>query len=122
MTGPDPQAVSDLDESLTRAIGRVHQARWIILAVTGVILVAAVSVLSVMLLRDQSELQASCHFWKPLTTLPVTVAPPAKVPSEVGVNLVVAARIAYQGQECGPLPPAAPSLLQWAAYYRIPVP
>jgi hypothetical protein len=117
----EPRPVTDLDEHLSATLTAVHRARWIFLASLGAVLVAAVIILGVVVHQQQSALRASCHWWRVLAPVPVTIVPPARKPSVLSVTLIAGAREAYAGQRCGHLPPAAPSLRRWAAYYHVPV-
>ena len=117
-----PPPVAQLDATVAEAIRSVHRARWVILFAVIAALVAAVGLLGWQDWQQHQELRASCEFFQPLTGLPVTVVPPAVRPSKTGVTLIAGSRIAYAGQGCGTLPPAAPSLAKWAKFYRITLP
>ena len=129
-----PKSVSDVDEQLRDSLKEAHRSRWYAVGAVFALLVAVVTGLAVMavrqqgvighqqsvLARQQSELEASCGWWRSLAPLPVTVTPPATRPGELGVSLIAGARVAYDGQHCpGPIPPAAPSLVTWAAFYHL---
>lgn len=120
MSAPPP--VAQLDAAVAQAIRSVHRARWAVLFAVIAALVIAVGMLGWQDWQQRQELRASCEFFLPLTTLPVTVVPPAVRPSETGVTLIAGSRAAYAGEGCGALPPAAPSLVTWARYYRITLP
>jgi hypothetical protein len=117
-----PPPVAQLDETVVRAIRSVHRARWIFLLAVVAAMAAAVGMLGWQDWQQHRQLHASCQFWSLLAPLPITVVPPARRPSELGVLLVADSRDAFAGQQCGTLPPAAPSLLHWAAYYGVPLP
>lgn len=69
-----------------------------------------------------TALHAQCRFDSDIGGAPITVNPATGKPSKLGVQIVTDARTAYEGLHCpGILPPAAPSLLKWARYYRLPV-
>lgn len=110
--------------------------RWLLTAAVLAVLLAAVLALGILFFRQQAQLQAQlaelqaqqaalradCAFWYPLTSLPVTVIAPGMPPTRLSVALITASRIAYEGQDCGHIPPASVSLEKWAAYYDIQVP
>lgn len=125
-----------LDRELKVALARFQRMRWMLVGVIGVIVVVAIAVGAVLLVRqsgqlnrDQAQLQtdnarllASCDFYRPLTSLPVTVNPATGKPAEISVAVIAAAREAYAGQGCaGRMPAADSSLVRWAAYYHIPL-
>lgn len=120
MTSPRP--VADLDDTLRSALRGYHRSRWITLAAVTLLLAAAVIVLGVLYLQQDARLRASCEFWLALTPLPVTIVPPNTKPTPVSVNLIAGSRVAYAGQGCGRMPPAAPSLVKWAHFYGIRLP
>ena len=122
MTDEEPQPVSDIDSQLRTALREARRLRGYLLGAVVLLLIAAVVVVAVTAAGQQSELKASCEFWKPLTSLPVTVVPPLKKPTALSVSLIIASRSAYGGQGCGKIPPPSPSLVRWAGYYRIKVP
>lgn len=68
-----------------------------------------------------AQIAASCSFWDALGAFPITPVPPAKVPSEFGVKIVLSSLGAYNGFGCGTLEPT-PELMKWARYYHLPVP
>ncbi len=74
-----------------------------------------------LIVKQQKELHASCDFWGTLTSIPITVTPPATKPSRLGVSIITQSRIAYKGQGCGALPPVDASVRKWAAYYHLPL-
>lgn len=121
MTAPPPP-VDQLDAAVAQAIRSVHRARWAVLLAVIIALVAAVGLLGWQDWQQRQELRASCGFFLPLTSLPVMAVPPAARPSKTGVTLIAGSRTAYAGEGCGALPPAAPSLVRWARYYRIRLP
>ena len=117
--------------------------RWLLTAAVLAVLLAAVLALGILFFRQQTQLQAQqaalraqlaelqaqqaalradCAFWYPLTSLPVTVITPGMPPTRLSVALITASRIAYEGQDCGHIPPASVSLEKWAAFYGIQVP
>lgn len=79
------------------------------------------SQLKAIVLQQQSELHASCKFWKALAGIDVQPPPPAAKPSRLGVSIAADSRIAFLGQSCGQIPDASSSLIRWAAYYHLPL-
>jgi len=129
MADNQPDSVHKVDVQLASTLRGIHRTRWVILAATGLALVSGLVYQQVQIQTQKQQinnqrvqLESSCLFWGELSGLPVTVTPPAKVPSELGVGLVVYARDAYSGQSCGELPPADPSVIHWAAYYHLRLP
>lgn len=122
MSTGQPQPVKDVNMVLRDAMSKVRRTYLFTVAGFVVLLLVAVGYLGSIALQQGTELRASCGVWRSLAGLPVTPAPPAKTPSRLGVVLVVSTRVAFQGQGCGELPLASPSLLQWAAYYHLSVP
>lgn len=96
-----------------------------------IIVLFLISMLFSVITRNEAEqaasngIAAACDFWQPLTSLPVTINPPAHQPTRVGVQILAGAREGYAGQchppRWAPMPPAHPSLIRWARYYHIPV-
>ena len=75
---------------------------------------------------EHRAIEAGCGFWEPLVGLPVMVVPPNNKPTKLSVRIIAGARRGYAGQ-CTPpdwpkMPPADPSLVKWAKYYRITLP
>lgn len=137
-----PRPVTDVDRELRRTIRSVYRTRWVIVAAVVAVLAGAVACLGVLygsqrmqvtqqrdqiaqqhaqIVQQERQLQSSCEFFRPLTGLPVTVPPNGKPPAALGVQIIAGARIAYDGQGCGHMPPPSPSLVTWARHYRIPV-
>jgi hypothetical protein len=117
-----PRPVADLDAAVAGALKYYHRSRWVTAIGAIALLAAAVAVLGVLYLQQDTRLRASCGFWRTLAPLPVTPAPGVARPSRLGVLIVTGSREAYAGQGCGQLPPADPSVRRWAAYYKIDVP
>jgi hypothetical protein len=113
------QPVAALDAELKASLGRVHRVRWWLLCVLAVVVAAAIVALGVLVYRDEARLQASCRFYQHLAGAPVMAGASGKA-SRLGVSIIVDSRDAFTGQACpGSLPPPAPSLKRWAAYYRL---
>lgn len=124
-----PRPTDDIDQALRKNLKQVFRMRWYLFGAVFAVLLVAVVVMAVIIGNQQSdiqsqhgELQASCEFWRALAPLPASFQPPAKAPSELSVTLISGARSAFAGQDCGTIPPAAPSLVTWARYYRIKTP
>lgn len=113
----DPEPVSDIDDQLQRSLRGMYRARWWGVGVLALALAAAVAVGAFVILQQQQRLQASCQFYRLIATLPI----PAAHQSREGILLVLDSRGSYRGEGCGTLPPAAPSLLHWSAYYHLKV-
>jgi hypothetical protein len=87
----------------------------------GILINAGVYFLSVRSVNSLAVQQhAQCKFYDDLGSSPITAVPGAKA-SILGVSLVSDARVAWHRLGCsGTQQPAAPSFLQWAAYYKLP--
>lgn len=110
-----------LDSELLKVVNRWHRTRWIAVGVLAVVLIAAAALGLRQLLIDQSRLVASCNWYRDIGTAPISVSPQTHAPSELGIRLIVDARVAWKGQGCpGALPPASPALRHWAAVFRVP--
>jgi hypothetical protein len=141
MMGPQP--VAGLDVQLSQALSLFHRLRWISLVAVLTIVVALLAGGIVTVARQQQQIgvqqqelnvlrrqlaiaeaenHASCGIWTTLAGAPVAATPPARVPSLLGVVLILEARAAFLGQHCGTLPAAAPTLSRWAAYYHLNIP
>lgn len=75
--------------------------------------------------RQQTALHGAvlklCKFNADLGGAPITVNPATGKASLLGVSIVVDARQVWHGLGCpGRLPRAAPSLVKWARYYKLP--
>ncbi len=113
----------EVNASLKRAVTRQHMMRWISVAVLGGLMVIALLVGGYIIARQQTQLAASCNWYKDIGTSALAKAPGAQKPSQLGTKLVVDARVTYKGQGCTPdLPPASADLRHWAAYYSLPRP
>lgn len=117
------------DPDLLQAARRFHRIRWAAVAALAAIVAAAIAIGADILAsqdnqlrRDETRLLSSCDFYRPLTPLPVTVNPATGKPTALSVSIIAGAREAYVGQGCGRIPPAAPSVIKWAAYYHIRMP
>jgi hypothetical protein len=121
-TTGDPRPVSDVDKLVSDVVSRLRRLYLTTVAGFAVLLAAAVTAGTIVIVNQGNELRASCGVWGSLATLPVTPAAPTKHPSRLGVGIVLSTRYAYQGQGCGELPPADPSLVAGARYYHLPVP
>jgi hypothetical protein len=73
------------------------------------------------LVVQRKQVQESCGFWRDLAGIPITATPPARVPSLLGVTIILSALQAYDGPLCGRLNPT-PSLARWSRYYRLTLP
>jgi hypothetical protein len=118
----EPRPVIDIDKLVSDAVSRLRRLYLYTVAGFAVLLAAAVTAGTIVIINQGSELRASCGVWRSLAGLPVTPVPPVKHPSRLGVGIVLSTRYAYQGQGCGQLPPADPSLVAGAKYYHLPVP
>ena len=118
----DPRPVSDVDTIVAEAVRRNRRLYLSAIGALTVLLAAAVTVGTVVIINQGNELLASCGVWRSLAVLPVTPTPPVKHPSRLGVGIVLSTRYAYVGQGCGTLPPADPSLIAGARYYHLRVP
>ena len=118
-THAEPTSVGDLDAKLKGAVKGAHRLRWWVISVVAVALVSAVVALTVIALRQQSELEASCGFWSSAAVVPVNPTPPALRPSLEGVKLIASSRVAYYNQGCSPALPPNPSLQRWADFYHL---
>jgi hypothetical protein len=131
---PEPQPTRDLDDQLAVAARGLHRARWASAGAIAAVIAAGVAILGLVVIsqqsqlrssravvsRQQSELLASCAFWRALTAVPVQQARPGKPPSQLAVSIVSGARVAYLGQGCGKLPAPSSSFTHWALYYHLP--
>lgn len=70
---------------------------------------------------QQREISASCGIWETIGDIPPTVPKGGAAPGLEGLTLIVEGRNTYIGEGCGKLPAPSHALIQWAAYYRLPV-
>ena len=111
--------LEQLDPSLRDAIKSIFRLRWIATAIIAVLVIAIIILLGIVVIDQNSELQASCALWYSIGTVSVTPVPPVTKPGEEGITLVIDARNAYVGQNCGSLPPPSAELKKWATYYGL---
>lgn len=132
-----------LDKELKVALHRFQRMRWMMVGVAGFAVAIAITVGAVMLVRQSHQLRsdsdqisrneeqiaddgerllASCDFYRSAAPSPVSVDPGTGKAYKLSVSVIIGAREAYLGEGCaGRIPPPDPSLLRWAAYFRIPV-
>lgn len=118
----EPRPVKDIDSELSRAIRGVHRLRWAGTLALAVVVVVALAAGGLVLVRQQSQLKASCSLYRDLSVLPVKPIPPVKRPSKLGITIVVDSRIAYIGECSHDIPAPDPSLVFWARFYHLTVP
>lgn len=118
-----PQATADLDDDLRSTVKKFHRLRWILVSVTGTLVIISLVVLAILLARQEHAIQATCGLYRDIGTVDITPVPPVKRPSRLTVTLVSHARTAYEGLNCSP-PLSAPSqlLMHWARIYKINLP
>lgn len=80
---------------------------------------AAVILFTIMLVRQDQHIAASCRFYRLIGTVTVPASPQ---PAEASVQLVNDSRAAYTGLGCGNLPPPSAGLKRWSAHYHLTVP
>ena len=117
----EPHPVVTIDEHIRGSLRDYQRARWLAVTALIAVLCAAVITLGVLYIQADGRLTASCGFWRTLVSLPVTAAPDGR-PSKLGITIVVGARGAYDGQGCGKLPAADPSVTKWAPFYHVRIP
>ena len=70
----------------------------------------------------KKQIQADCGWYRDVSGLPVAPPPMGGRPSIVLPRLISDSRAAWHGHGCpGQIPPADPSFVKWAAFYRLPV-
>jgi hypothetical protein len=118
-----PPSTESLDADLAGTLKRFHRLRWILVSVTGGLLVVALVVFGILLYRQERAIQATCSFYGDIARVDIKPVPPLRRPSKLTVTLVSHTRTAYEGLHCSPaLPPPSAELEHWAAVYRIEIP
>ena len=115
-----PQSVKSLDDDLAGTLKRFHRLRWILVSVTGALVVVALVVGGILLYRQERAIQATCSFYGDIAGVDIKPVPPLRRPSRLTITLVSHTRAAYNGLHCTPaLPPPSAELEHWAAVYHI---
>jgi hypothetical protein len=114
----DPQRRHGPFSPMTRGAARAFvalSAVTMFLALTGFLWTAAA------VNAANARARAQCHFDAHLGGAPLTVNPKTGKAALLGVQIISDARVAFRQAGCeGRLPPADPSFLHWAAYYKLP--
>jgi hypothetical protein len=119
----NPPSVSTIDDHLEG----FHRARWVTLFAVGLMLAAGIVVLTFIALsqkaqitRQQTEIQSSCGFYRPLTGITPIPVPGTGKPSRLSVQIVAGSRSAYAGEHCQPaIGVPSPQLRRDEQVYRI---
>ena len=111
-----PPEIDKLDAALRQS---VHRGRWAAVGVLALIVAAAITVFSWIIVQQRNQLEASCQFYRDLATVQLPAKP---APTRLTVDFQVHAREAYSGEGCGRLPAPYPVLRREAARYHIRIP
>lgn len=129
----DPKPSGDMDAELAGVLHRSRRLMTIIGVAILALLVAAIGSDTWLLANAagesgrvdaivQTHTSGLCAFMADLADVPVTVNPATGQASKLGVKIITDARGSFRRLACtGPEPPAAPSLIKWAHFYKLPV-
>lgn len=125
----DPaRSIAETDIEFRKAISGYHKLRWSALGALIALIVIAMALGAIVITHQQDQIRAlrkqlaaGCSFFSDLAEAPLVATPPATQPSQLGVTIIVDARMTAQGLGCANLGAPSASLKKWATYYHIPL-